>query len=578
MIRTSVARRRPPGPFADSGLHLGHARTFLIAWLAARSTGGRVILRIEDLDASRVRDDARAAALVDLRWLGLDWDEGPYVQSDRRALYDDALDRLKAAEQVYPCTCTRADIERAAAPAPRGRRSDVSRHLRPSPRCRRRRRSAIARSPGGSASPWLGRLGRPVPRPLRIDPARLGGDFVVGRNTLGPSYQLAVVVDDALMGVTQVVRGADLVPSTPRQILLYKGLGWTPPRFGHVPLVLGPDGRRLAKRDGSIKLATLREQGVDPRRLIAALARSCGWTTTLNPSRPSDWIDRYNPEFLPNAPWIMNPDEWRRPAANLRLIAASCRKIRGASPRFALLFPNPATLKTRDRTQTADAPISLPEGRLNRGSIVKTRRTKPTAWGLASAFRRGRSQFSSGLKVPRGGRRPSSEHVLKSRVNDGGRCPAYDLLHVRAPMFSPNEAIYERRFVKRGGCGFRGGGVLVQTVRRRLRSPAHPGPGRGRIRARPARRPPSPRPREGGALPLQTPVVRDAWADATCSLNHLFGIAGRAGVAISLVSKGRLHSIARRSAGAAVRVRCGVVLWSSRPPAVARRSALSHTC
>ena len=141
-----------------------------------------------------------------------------------------------------------------------------------------------------------------------------------------------------------------------------------------------------------------------------------------------------------------------------------------------------------------------------------------------------------------------------------------------------NEPIYERRFVKRGGCGFRGGGVLVQTVRRRLRSPAHPGPGRGRIRARPARRPPSPRPREGGALPLQTPVVRDAWADATCSLNHLFGIAGRAGVAISLVSKGRLHSIARRSAGAAVRVRCGVVLWSSRPPAVARRSALSHTC
>ena len=136
----------------------------------------------------------------------------------------------------------------------------------------------------------------------------------------------------------------------------------------------------------------------------------------------------------------------------------------------------------------------------------------------------------------------------------------------------------ERRFVKRGGCGFRGGGVLVQTVRRRLRSPAHPGPGRGRIRARPARRPPSPRPREGGALPLQTPVVRDAWADATCSLNHLFGIAGHAGVAISLVSKGRLHSIARRSAGAAVRVRCGVVLWSSRPPAVARRSALSHTC
>ncbi|APW63872.1 tRNA glutamyl-Q(34) synthetase GluQRS [Paludisphaera borealis] len=298
-------------PSPTGGLHLGHARTFLIAWLAARSGGGRVILRIEDLDAARVRDEARDAALVDLRWLGLDWDEGPYVQSDRRAVYDDALDRLKAAERIYPCTCTRADIERAAsAPHPEDEGPTY-------PGACAHRLAADARAFGDRPFAWRFRV---EPGPVawddqflgrrELDPTRLGGDFVIARNTLGPSYQLAVVVDDALMGVSQVVRGADLVPSTPRQILLYRALGWTPPRFGHVPLVVGPDGRRLAKRDGSIKLSTLREQGVDPQRLIGALARSCGWTSTLTPSYPADWINRYDPDSLPGDPWFMNPAEW----------------------------------------------------------------------------------------------------------------------------------------------------------------------------------------------------------------------------------------------------------------------------
>ncbi|MDR3617909.1 MAG: tRNA glutamyl-Q(34) synthetase GluQRS [Paludisphaera borealis] len=298
-------------PSPTGGLHLGHARTFLIAWLAARSGGGRVILRIEDLDAARVRDEARDAALVDLRWLGLDWDEGPYVQSDRRVVYDDALDRLKAAERIYPCTCTRADIERAAsAPHPEDEGPTY-------PGACAHRLAADARVLGDRPFAWRFRV---KPGPVawddqflgrrELDPARLGGDFVIARNTLGPSYQLAVVVDDALMGVSQVVRGADLVPSTPRQILLYQALGWTLPRFGHVPLVVGPDGRRLAKRDGSIKLSTLREQGVDPQRLIGALARSCGWTSTLTPSYPADWINRYDPDSLPGDPWFMNPAEW----------------------------------------------------------------------------------------------------------------------------------------------------------------------------------------------------------------------------------------------------------------------------
>ena len=143
---------------------------------------------------------------------------------------------------------------------------------------------------------------------VELDPSRLGGDFLVGRNGLGPSYQLAVVVDDALMGVNQVIRGDDLVPSTPRQILLYQALGWTPPRFGHVPLAVTPDGRRLAKRDGSIKLATLREQGVDPQaaRRHRWSSRAAGRKRVV-PSWPADWIARFDPRSLSREPWVAQP-------------------------------------------------------------------------------------------------------------------------------------------------------------------------------------------------------------------------------------------------------------------------------
>ncbi len=310
-----IVGRLAPSP--TGGLHLGHARTFLIAWLAARSAGGRVILRVEDLDASRARDEARAGALDDLRWLGLDWDEGPdvggpsspYVQSERMPAYDASLERLKRAGLVYPCTCTRADIARAAA-APHAEDEGPT-----YPGTCSGRSVADARALGDRPFAWRFRvpagpvawddlfLGR-----VALDPARLGGDFVVGRSPAGPSYQLAVVHDDATMGVSQVIRGDDLVPSTPRQILLYRSLGWEPPAFGHVPLAVGPDGRRLAKRDGSIKLATLREAGVDPRRLVGWIARSCGWAVEEVPSAPSDWLARFRLDSIPRTPWVVAPD------------------------------------------------------------------------------------------------------------------------------------------------------------------------------------------------------------------------------------------------------------------------------
>ncbi len=299
---TKLATPHSPSPVAvgrlapspTGGLHLGHARTFLIAWLAARQGGGRVVLRIEDLDTSRVRAEARLSTLQDLRWLGLDWDEGPdiggpsapYIQSERLPLYRAALDRLKAAELVYPCTCSRADIERAAsAPHPdeegpsypgtcSNRGASDAERLGDRPFAWRFR---VPRGPIFWDDLFLGRM--------EIDPSQSGGDFLVARHTVGPSYQLAVVVDDAAMGINQVVRGADLARSTPRQILLYRSLGWPEPTFGHVPLAVTTDGRRLAKRDGSLKLTTLREAGVDRRSPRRRSRRVLRMVRTGHPDR-----------------------------------------------------------------------------------------------------------------------------------------------------------------------------------------------------------------------------------------------------------------------------------------------------
>jgi glutamyl-tRNA synthetase len=297
---------------------VGGARTALFNWLVARNTGGSFVLRVEDTDAARDTQESYLRLLDDLRWLGLDWDEGPdlggssapYFQSQRLPLYEAALDRLKQRERVYPCTCTRADVARAASAPHAGDDGPTY------PGTCAGRSAADAARLGDRPFAWRFRtpqslvgwddlaLGR-----KELDPARLGGDFIVGRSGGGPSYQLAVVVDDALMGVNQVVRGDDLIPSTPRQILLYQALGWEPPTFGHVPLVIGPDGRRLAKRDQSVKLAALRDSGVDPRRLVGLLAQSCGWSSELVPSRPEAWIGRFDLSTIPDCPW-MTPSHW----------------------------------------------------------------------------------------------------------------------------------------------------------------------------------------------------------------------------------------------------------------------------
>lgn len=263
-------------------MHLGNAFSALVAWLSARAAGGGMVLRIEDLDP-RAQSRERAELLMDdLRWLGLDWDEGPYFQSDRSEIYRKALDELRERGLTYPCFCSRAELHAATAP----HASDGT--------------PVYAGTCRGLSSAEVARRAalRPPATRLRVpdeeDPAgtitfadlaygaqqevlaRECGDFLVRRSDGVVAYQLAVVVDDALMGVTQVVRGRDLLGSCARQIYLGGLLGYPAPEYGHVPLLVAPDRRRLSKRDKDLDLGVLRERGVPAERVVGTLAAAAG--------------------------------------------------------------------------------------------------------------------------------------------------------------------------------------------------------------------------------------------------------------------------------------------------------------
>jgi len=276
-----IVGRLAPSP--TGSLHLGNARSFLWAWLSARAQGGRVLLRIEDLDTPRVKPGANEAIEEDLRWIGLDWDGPVEVQSRRRAHYSEVFERLKPA--LYPCGCTRADLA-AAASAPHEGETE----LRYPGTCRDRAPSKVVawrfKVPPGPVS-FVDRVsGR-----HEIDVAATVGDFVAAKSPEQPAYQLAVVADDIAQGVTEVVRGDDLIPSTARQILIYRALGADPPEYGHAPLVVGPDGKRLAKRHGESRIAALRRSGVPAERVVAALAR---WSGLPPVERAADLIPHWS--------------------------------------------------------------------------------------------------------------------------------------------------------------------------------------------------------------------------------------------------------------------------------------------
>jgi glutamyl-tRNA synthetase len=280
----------PRGRFAPSPtglLHLGNVRTALLAWLDARARGGAFVMRIEDLDRARVLAGAETQQLDDLRWLGLDWDEGPdvggpfapYRQSERVALYDAAIDQLLAGRRAFLCACSRADIARAAS-APHDGEADEPRYPGT---CRDRDPAEVqARAAAQGRAPAV-RFAGGDERIEFVD--ELCGttegqvdDFVLRRADGTAAYQLAVVVDDAAMQMTRVVRGGDLLRSTPRQIALGRALGLSIPAFAHVPLVVTPGGERLAKRTRPASLKSLRDAGARPEAIVGALAASAGLT------------------------------------------------------------------------------------------------------------------------------------------------------------------------------------------------------------------------------------------------------------------------------------------------------------
>ena len=294
-------------PSPTGALHLGNVRTFMVAWLRARSLGGRVVMRIEDLDHPRDKPGAASQAVEDLKWLGFDWDS-EFVQSERIDIYGEALDRLLKAGLVYPCTCTRRDVESAQSAPHSGDQ------LFYPGTCR------------GVYSSWEDACAAAAPRipcwrfrvdsheavsfrdvfagEYSMDVASVLGDFPVARHARGAGYTLAVVVDDALMGVTEVARGDDLLAATPAQILIQRALSLPTPQYCHVPLVVGPDGRRLAKRHGDTRIASYREMGRSPESVIGFLAASCGWCRQGESISLRDLVPRFSLDTIPRAPFV----------------------------------------------------------------------------------------------------------------------------------------------------------------------------------------------------------------------------------------------------------------------------------
>ena len=310
-------------PTPSGRMHLGNALSALLAWLQMRSCGGRIALRLEDLDRARCKPEYAPLLLEDMAWLGLDWDEGPdvggpagpYRQSERLELYERALRRLEAQNLLYPCYCSRADL-RTAASAPHGLASEgpaypgTCRMLTPKQRALKeasgKTPSLRFRMPDRTVRFRDGVMG---PREF---PPPAGGDFIVRRADGIIAYQLAVVVDDIAMGITDVFRGRDLLDSTPRQIALYAALGSPPPAFAHGPLLIGPDGARLSKRHGAVSLAELRERGVRAEEITGFLAWHAGLMDRPEPVKPRDLVPHFRMDRVPRSDIVLSPEDLER--------------------------------------------------------------------------------------------------------------------------------------------------------------------------------------------------------------------------------------------------------------------------
>ena len=298
----TVKGRFAPSP--SGRMHLGNLMAALLAWLDVRSCGGRMVLRIEDLDPDRCTPQKAAQLMEDLEWLGLDWDEGgltpEYMQSCRSDYYAAAFRKLEEQGLIYPCYCTRA--ERLAVSAPHredgtvvypGRCANLTAEERRAMEEMGRRPAYRVRVPDQVWTIEDGHMGQYSENLLRDC-----GDFILRRSDGVWAYQLAVVVDDALMGINHVVRGSDLLSSSPRQAWLHSVLGYEPPKFTHLPLLTDPTGRRLSKRDADLDLSVLREK-YTPEELTGRLAVSAGLLDDYQPVKPTELITVFSWDKVP---------------------------------------------------------------------------------------------------------------------------------------------------------------------------------------------------------------------------------------------------------------------------------------
>ncbi len=303
---SETTTRLAPSP--TGALHLGNLRTFLANYLMARRRGWKILMRVEDIDGPRIKAGAAEAMLADLKWLGLDWSGPIEWQSRRTSAYELALERLAEIGAAYPCVCSRKDVEAAAGAPQDGDGAPVY--------------PGTCRGLYASAEDATARTGRPAAWRVRVDSAPIEvvdrfagtvkfdlgqrcGDFVVYRGQNLPAYQLAVVIDDAAAGVDAIVRGDDLLESAARQIHLRRLLDIGPePAYWHLPLVVGPDGRRLAKRHGDTRLSCYRLAGTTPERVLGLLATWCGVLDSPREISLEDLLDRFDLARMPADPTV----------------------------------------------------------------------------------------------------------------------------------------------------------------------------------------------------------------------------------------------------------------------------------